>query len=59
MRDTRFVSRENYYRPRLLRPPHDRLYLKVVVEFQQVSIGKVVTAFILLKIKRSEEQKWP
>lgn len=59
MRDARFANRECFYRPIPLPAPLDRLYRKVVVEFPQVSVGEVVTAFLLPKIKRSEVQRWP
>ena len=52
----------NYYRFAVLPPPYHRLYLKVVVTFQQFGsnvVGDVITAYPTGRIARGEVQRWP
>ena len=52
----------NYYRFGVLPPPYHRLYVKVVVSFQQIGsnvVGEVITAYPTRRIARGEVQRWP
>ncbi len=60
-RDRRRDDRENFYRPNLLPPPLDHLYLKVVVEFAQDApgLGVVITAYPVPQVPSKEVTLWP
>lgn len=53
----------NYYRPAVLLPPHDRLYLKVCISFHRRDrvgpLGEFVTAYPTKRIRRGEVHQWP
>lgn len=53
------AHRECYYRPSPLPPPRDRLWVKVVVEFDAFGAGEVVTVYLTDRKKPGERQKWP
>ena len=56
--DATYPHRENYYRRGDLRPPRDRLYLKVCVEFWGTGaseiVGEVVTAYPTGRLGKGE-----
>lgn len=53
----------NYYRPAVLLPPHDRLYLKVCISFHRRDragpLGEFVAAYPTKRLRRGEVQQWP
>ena len=58
--DTKSAIRENYYRLAALPKPYDHLSLKVCVEFRpSESVGEVITAYPMARLRRGEMQRWP
>lgn len=57
--DVDYNNRECFYRPSPLPPPRDRLWVKVVVEFDAFGAGEVVTVYLTNRKKPGERQKWP
>lgn len=60
--DVDYPDRESFYRRRALPPPDDQDFLKVSVGFTQGAtgepIGRVITAYSIVGIKRGERTKW-